>query len=147
MKLLEKLQKFMYGRYGRIDDLYKFLFLLYIILLIINLFLNNIIITIIELLLVIIMFYRLFSKKIYKRSNENQKYLKLKNKLLKPFKNIRRNITDKNYIYKKCPKCKTILKLPVPTKKGIKHAKCPTCKKKLRVLALKKLKIELIRDK
>ena len=147
MKLLEKLQKFMYGRYGRIDDLYKFLFWLYIILLIINLFLNNLIITIIELLLVIIMFYRLFSKKIYKRSNENKKYLKLKNKLLKPFKNIKRNIADKNYIYKKCPKCKTILKLPVPTKRGIKHAKCPTCKKKLRVLALKKLKIELIRDK
>lgn len=42
------------------------------------------------------------SKKIYKRSDENQRYLKIKNNLLKPFTNIKRNIKDKDHIYKKC---------------------------------------------
>ena len=146
MKWQDRLQKFMYGRYG-IDDLYKFLFELYIILIILNLFINSKIITILELLIVIIMFYRFFSKKIYNRSNENQKCLRIKKKVLKPFKNLKRNIKDKDHIYKKCPKCKTTLKLPIPDKRGIKHAKCPKCKKKVTLLALKKEKVEIIKNK
>ena len=39
MKFINKLQKFMYGRYG-IDELYKFLFYFYILLLILNLFIK-----------------------------------------------------------------------------------------------------------
>lgn len=136
----------MYGRYGP-DDLYQFLFKIYIFLIIINLFINNKILLLIELLIIFIMFYRFFSKNIYKRNNENQKYLKLKKKILKPFINIKRNIKDKDHIYKKCPKCKTVLKLPVPTERGIKHAKCPNCKRRVTLVALKKLKVEIIRNK
>ena len=40
MKFVQKIGKFMYGRYG-IDDLYKFLFKVYIVLLILNLFVNS----------------------------------------------------------------------------------------------------------
>ena len=65
--------------------------------------------------------------------------------MLKPFINIKRNIEDKDHIYKKCPKCKTILKLPVPSERGIKHAKCPSCKKRVTLFTLKKLKIEVIK--
>ena len=151
MKYIEKIQKFMYGRYGP-DDLYHFLFKLYIFLLIIDLFIKNNILSIIELLIVIVIFYRFFSKKIYKRNNENRIFLKIKNKVLKPFKKIKKKITkkfenikDKNYIYKKCNKCDTILRLPIPNKYGIKHVKCPKCKKRLRVLCLKKEKIEVIK--
>jgi len=147
MKFINKIQKFMYGRYVRPDELHKFLFWLYVILFIINLFLNNKVLKVLELLIILIIFYRMFSKNIYKRNNENQKFLKIKNKLLKPFSNIRRNIKDKNHIYKKCSKCKTVLKLPVPIERGIKHAKCPGCKKRVRVLALKRLKIEVIKNK
>ena len=136
----------MYGRYGP-DDLYKLLFKLYIALIFINIFINSRILLLLELLVIFIMFYRFFSKNIYKRSRENQKYLKLKKKLLKPFSNINRNIKDKDHIYKKCRKCKTTLKLPVPSKRGIKHAKCPKCKRRVTVLALKKLKIEIIKGK
>ena len=145
MKFINRVQKFMYNRYG-IDDLYKFLFWVYFILIIIDLFVNNIILLVLELLLIFIMFYRVFSKNIYKRASENQKYLKLKNNLSKPFRNIKRNIKDKDHIYKKCPKCKTVLKLPVPTERGIKHVKCPTCKKRLTLLVFKKLKVELIKN-
>lgn len=40
MKFEEKIRKFMYGRYGP-DELYKFLFELYIVLIIINLFIRS----------------------------------------------------------------------------------------------------------
>lgn len=147
MKFIAKVQKFMYGRYARLDELYKFLFWIYFILLIIDLFVNSKILLILELLVIFIIFYRMLSKNIYKRSNENIKFLKFKKKLLKPFSNIKRNIEDKEHIYKKCPKCKTILKLPIPMERGIKHAKCPKCKIRVKVLALKKVKVEIIRNK
>jgi len=146
MKFINKIQKFMYGRYARCDELYKFLFLLYFILLIIDLFVNSIVFKVLELGVVLYLFFRIFSKNIYKRSAENQKFIKIKNKLLKPFSNIRRNFKDKNHVYKKCPKCKTVLKLPVPSERGIKHAKCPKCGKRLTFLTLKKQKIEIIRN-
>ena len=93
------------------------------------------------------MFYRVFSKKIYKRSNENKLYLKLKNNILRPFRNIKRNIKDKDNIYKKCSKCKRILKLSRPYKSGIKHVKCPKCGKRFSVIVFKKQKVEIIRNK
>ena len=144
MNFNQKIQKFMYGRYGT-DDLYKFLFKLYFILLIVNLFLKSTIISTLEIIIVFIMFYRCFSKKIYKRSDENVAFLKLKKNLLKPFNNIKRNLKDKDHIYKKCHKCHTTLKLPLPMNRGIKKAKCPNCGQKVKVIALKKLKIEIIR--
>jgi len=146
MKFINKLQKFMYGRYG-VDDLCKFLFKVYICLIIIDLFVNNKVLFILELLVIIIMFYRFLSKNIYTRSNENQKFLKVKNKLLKPFINIKRNMKDKEHIYKKCHKCKKTLKLPLPSKRGIKHAKCPHCGKRVTIFTFKCEKIEIIKNK
>lgn len=145
MKLFNKIQKFMYGRYG-IDELYKFLFGIYILILILNLFIDSSYLVILELIIIFIMFYRSFSKKIYKRSNENQKYLKYKKRFLKPFKNLKRNISDNDHVYKKCSKCKTTLKLPLPNKRGINHTKCPKCKKKITLFTFKKQKIEIIKN-
>ncbi|MBQ3021049.1 MAG: hypothetical protein IJD92_02340 [Bacilli bacterium] len=140
---MNKFRNFMYGRYG-IDNLYNFLFLLYIVL---NLFIDNKIINILELILIIYMFYRVLSKKIYKRNKENQIYLNIKKKILKPFNNIKRNIKDKDHIYKRCNKCKTTLKLPLPNKIGFHKAKCPKCKKIVTLFTLKKEKIEIISKK
>ncbi len=146
MKFLNKLQQFMYGRYG-LDDLGKFLFKIYFILLIINIFVKSYILTIIEFLIVVIVLYRFISKDIYKRSNEIVVYRKIKKKILKPFLNIKRNFKDKDHVYKKCHHCKTTLKLPLPNKRGIKKVKCTNCKKRNKFLILKKVKVELIKDK
>lgn len=141
----DKIRKFMYGRYGP-DELYKFEFILYIITLFIGIFFKSKVLSIVQLLLVISILYRPMSKKIYKRSNENQKFLKLKKVIFKPFLNIKRNIQDKDHIYKKCHKCKTTLKLPLPMKRGFKHAKCPHCGKKVTLFAFKYQKVEIIRN-
>ena len=141
-KFLSRINKFMYGRYG-IDELYKFLFYIYLILAIINLFLHNIIITRNEFIIIFISIYRSLSKNTRQRRKENKLFLKLKKNIIKPFSNIKRNIQDKEHIYKKCS-CGTTLKLPLPKKYGIKHTKCPDCKKRLAFLALKKEKIVII---
>lgn len=145
MNFFNKIYKFMYGRYG-IDELYKFNFTLYLLILILNIFLKNKYLSLIEILLVIIMIYRSLSKNTLKRRKENKKYLQLKSILIKPFNNIKRNILDKNYVYKKCHKCKRTLKLPVPLERGIKYSSCPKCKHKNKLLILKKQKIEIIKN-
>lgn len=143
MNFINKIQRFMYGRYG-FDDLYKFLIKIYFIIFIINIFLKNYIIDYVELFLVVIIIFRSLSKNINRRSKENALFLKIKNKILNIFKKKNKYKNDKDHIYKKCHHCKTILKLPLPRKRGIKHSKCPTCKKRNTFLILRKEKIEVI---
>lgn len=147
MKFISKIQKFMQGRYGS-DELSNFLLKVYILLFIIDLFINSNIITILELIIVLIMFYRFLSKNIYTRQKENKKYLKIKSNFLKPFNNIKRNFKERDYhVYKKCPKCKSTLKLPLPSKRGLQHVKCPKCKNKIKFICLRQEKIEVIKNK
>ena len=146
MNFINKFRNFMYGRYG-IDELYGFLLKIYIVLIILNIFLSNKFIFALELVIIFIMFYRVLSKKTYKRRQENIKFLNIKKEFIKPFKNLRRNISDKEYIYRKCSKCKKTLKLPIPYERGIKHTKCPNCKKRMTIFTLKKQKIEIIKKK
>ena len=142
MNFINKIQKFMYGRYG-IDNLTKFVLKIYFVLLIINIFLKTYVLTIIELLLIIAIFYRTLSRKIYKILDENIKFMKLANRF--KFKDKPKN-TD-SHIYKRCHHCGRILRLPIPSKKGIKHVKCPDCNKRNTFLILKSEKIEIIRNK
>ena len=147
MKFIDKLRRFMIGRYG-IDDLYKFLLRLYLVLFLVDIFINSLILTIIELIIVIIMFYRVLSKNIYTRKKENSSYLKLKKEILKPINNIKRNFKDRDYyVYKKCKDCKTTLKLPLPKKRGIQHVKCPKCKNKIKFISIRQEKVEVIKKK
>lgn len=145
MNFINKIARFMNGRYG-IDDLYKFFFKIFFCLVLINLFFHNQILFYIELLIFVIMIYRVLSKNVYQRRKENTKFLYIKNQLLKPFSNIKRNYRDrKQYVYKKCHHCKTTLRLPLPSKRGIHHVKCPECKKRLTLFSLRKEKVEIIR--
>lgn len=147
MKFIDKLRRFMIERYG-IDDLYNLLFRLYLILFLIDIFINSIVLTIIELIIIVIMFYRFLSKNIYTRQKENREYLKLKKKVLKPFNNLKRNYKDRDYyVYKKCKYCKTTLKLPLPKKRGIQLVKCPKCKKRIKFICFRQEKIEVIKKK
>ena len=143
VNFIYKLQRFMYGRYG-VDDLYRFMVKLYLLLFLINIFINNRVLSIVELFIFFVIFFRFLSKDISSRRKENDIFLKIKNILLKPFTNLKRNIKDKNHIYKKCYKCRTTLKLPLPNKRGIKHAKCPGCGRKVTLFAFKKQKVEVI---
>lgn len=144
-KWQNKIYRFMYGRYW-FDELYKFNLFIYFLLLIINLFLNSIIIIYIEIFLLFIIFYRLFSKKISKRKKENDIYLSIKKRISNFLHYRKLKWQDRNTkLYKKCPKCKTILRLPL--KKGKHTVKCPTCHYSFTVKCRKneKIKIEIIK--
>ena len=137
-KMREKIRQYLLKING-IDELFNLMFILYFVIYIINLFIKSAILEAIGLIIFLIMFYRFMSTNKAKRKKENDKYLKMKNRIIGYFKD--------DCIYKKCSKCKTVLKLPLPYKRGIKHAKCPTCGKRLTILCLKYQKIEVIRKK
>ena len=142
MDFIRRLQQFMYGRYG-VDDLTKFILKIYLVIIVCNIFIKSFILMIIELLLLVISIFRTLSKNIYGRNAENMKFRDIKKSIIKPFDNIK----DKDKVYRRCHKCHTMLKLPVPKKRGIKHSTCPKCKKRNTFLILKQVKIEIISKK
>ena len=101
-----KFIKFMTGRHG-IDDIYKDGLILAMILLILDMFINSRILRLLQSALILTLLYRSFSKNIYKRTKENNKYLKLKKKILKPIKEIKKHFKDEYHIYRKCHHCST----------------------------------------
>ena len=113
----------MQGRYG-IDAFYKFLMWTYFAVIILNIFIGSRILTYLSLFIFIYMFFRVFSKNIYKRQAENIKYWNIKEKVRK-FINLQKNKIKyrKTHVYKKCPYCKANIKLPRKKGRGISVAK------------------------
>lgn len=145
MKFGDRYIKFMKDRYG-IDELYKFLLLICFVLLVINTFVSNNIIRLFEVLLNVIIFYRYMSKNIKLRKKENDKYLEIKDKIIKLFDYNKKKYKDRNtHMYKKCPKCKQKIRLPL--KKGKHTVKCPNCGNRFDVACHKdeKIKVEIIK--
>jgi len=126
-----KMANFFQGRYG-IDELYKFLFILFWIIAILSIFIRNPIIYLLEILICVFMFYRLLSRNIYKRQSENMKYLKIRDKVKGKITLQKRKWSErKTHIYRKCPNCKAEIRLP--KKKGKHVCTCPRCKKDFEV--------------
>ena len=145
MKFGDRYIKFMKDRYG-IDELYKFLLLICFVLLVINTFISNNVIRLFEVLLIVIIFYRYMSKNIKLRKKENDKYLEIKDKIIKLFDYNKKKYKDRNtHMYKKCPKCKQKIRLPL--KKGKHTVKCPNCGNRFDVACHKdeKIKVEIIK--
>jgi hypothetical protein len=130
----EKLARFMYGRYG-MDELSYGLFGLYFVLLIVNAFTNIKLLGILIWTSLIVMMFRTLSRNIYKRRMENEKFMKI----WKPFKSkgsltIRRLKEIKTHRYRKCPHCKSVLRLPRKT--GKHTVNCPRCNKEFKTRIL-----------
>lgn len=129
-KLRNKFINFMCGRSGP-DSLYKATMIACIVLMIINLFARSIILNLLIWVLLIWGMFRAFSKNIYKRQQENIKFMQLTDKAKRKFNMTKTMLTDKEHCYKKCPKCKTVLRLP--KKKGEHTAQCPKCRESFKV--------------
>ncbi len=129
-----KLRQFFYGRYISygIDLLTKVLAAVCIILSIINLIVSSLLIYLFETALFIWMFYRLFSKNIYKRQEENRKFSNIFSKIKNRFALRQRMHNDREtHIYKKCPHCSVMLRLP--RRQGEHTVNCPRCKNNFKV--------------
>ena len=124
----QKLAAFFYGRYGS-DELAKGMLAVYIALAVIMLFVGNtarLILNLISLALCFLMFYRMLSKNIAKRAQENQVYLNIRKKIKERFL-LHRNKWKyrKTHVYKKCPHCKAQIRLP--RMQGEHRCACPKC--------------------
>lgn len=117
----------MQGRYG-IDQLNSFLMIISIFCFIINIFIGSMIIGIIAYSTWFYAIFRMFSKNIYVRNMENEKYLNLFSPLSRYLKLKMMNHQEPTHKHYACPKCKQMVRVP----KG--HGKiiitCPNCKNK-----------------
>ena len=121
----EKFYRFMAGRYGN-DQFSRFLSVLALVLLILNLFLKKSVLWLLAVALLVYLYYRTFSRKLEKRRAENEKYLRIRYRLTNGFRNWReRQKQRKDYAFFRCPSCKAMLR--VPRGKGKIRVTCRKC--------------------
>ena len=122
----DKMARFMYGRYG-MDQLSRNLSLICLVLLIVTMFVRNNVIYMIALVGIVYTYFRVFSRNISRRSEENEKYLKFHYKVVGKLNKIKFRITDsKTHRIFRCPSCSQ--KIRVPRGKGKISIKCPKCR-------------------
>ena len=129
----EKFARFMMGRNG-MDDLANFEVKLSWVPLILMLVFNKVTIvaTIFNVLfwvLIVHTYFRIFSKNLSKRYEENQKFLNWRyNQVVKMNKLKKRSAQRKDYRFYKCPMCKQEVR--VPKGHGKIEITCPKCREK-----------------
>lgn len=120
----------MIGRYG-VDQLTNCLLVVSMVLLVIALFFGgsivNTILWALALALLVIGYYRIFSKKTSQRYQENQKYLRLRNRVTGRFRAGKDRLKQRRtHRFFKCPQCGVTVR--VPKGKGKIKITCPKCK-------------------
>lgn len=129
MSFKDRFIRFMYGRYG-VDQYSKFLLGVSIVLCILNIFIPSgffkLALEAIFWALLIFSYYRIFSKKIYKRAAENEKYLRKTDKIRRKLNSKKSEWVNRNvYKYYSCPNCKQ--RIRVPKGRGKIKIRCPKC--------------------
>ena len=111
----EKLIRFMQGRNGN-DAFNRFLLFICLGLLILSLVLRGFLgrlLNTLFLLLAVYIYYRMFSRNLYKRSAENAWYWEKRNMALAKFRLLKeRWLQRKDFRFFSCPSCHTTLRVP-----------------------------------
>ncbi|MBQ4259107.1 MAG: hypothetical protein IJB84_02445 [Lachnospiraceae bacterium] len=123
----DKLQRFMWGRYGN-DRFNQFLMITAMVLWLLSLFVRGSFYTL-ALVVMVYAYFRMFSRNIAKRSAENQWYLrhemKVRSFLAKKKGQFTRVNADKTHRIYQCPNCKQ--KIRVPRGRGKIAITCRKC--------------------
>ena len=121
----EKLARFMAGRYG-VDYLGRFTIIAGLIALLLAGWTRSSLFNLLAWILIIYSYYRMFSRNVYKRTQENQWYLNKTYKIRCFFARQKNMMVQrKNYHIYKCPTCKQ--KIRIPRGKGKIEIRCPNC--------------------
>ena len=121
----EKFQRFMQWRYGA-DELSRFLTMVGLILIVVNLFFRSVLLSYLVLAILIYCYYRMFSRNYSRRYAENQKFLSWRRRLhLNPSRWKREMEQRRYYHIYRCPSCRQ--KIRVPRGKGNIIVTCPKC--------------------
>lgn len=115
----------MAGRYG-VDYLGRFTIIAGLIALLLAGWTRSSLLNLLAWMLIIYSYYRMFSRNIYKRTQENQWYLNKTYKIRCFFARQKNMLTQRktHHIYK-CPTCKQ--KIRIPRGKGKIEIRCPKC--------------------
>ena len=131
-KLGNAIVRFMYGRNG-VDQLNRALFWVYIalwlagsILSVMGLDALSAIFNVVLYVLLVVIVFRMFSKNLYKRREENSKFLQKTWKIRSQIGGAKARHADKDHKYFTCKQCKTICRVPVG--KGKIIITCPKCR-------------------
>ena len=123
---MNKLAQFMSGRNGN-DQLGLALLLAALILNIIFRMTGISLLGMIAMAMVAVVIYRMFSRNLYKRQEENRKFLSFWYNSKRQFSDWRtRRSQSRDYKFFTCPGCKNMLR--VPKGKGKIQITCPKCK-------------------
>lgn len=121
---MQKLQKFLYGRYGT-DKLNLFLLVICLVLSFCGLLFFQPLYWLADLLLLYVLF-RTFSRNIPARQRENKAFLKLWSPVENWFRFQKRRFSERKvYKYFKCPKCRQ--RLRAPKGRGKIEVTCQKC--------------------
>lgn len=125
MTLKEKFMRFMYGRYG-VDTLGKYSLGAGLATMVLSIVFDSYTLSLLSWFFIILTYFRMFSRNLYKRSSENQTFLNKTYKLRTWFGKQKNMIAQRktHHIYR-CPGCKQ--KIRVPRGKGRIEIRCPKC--------------------
>ncbi len=130
MNFRYRLMQFMSGRYG-LDETFYVLFLTAAVISFINIFSRLLLLQLLAYAVVIFALFRMLSRNIEQRRKENN-WVKNKLNFLKNKRELyNRRKNDKCHVYKKCPSCSAILRLP--RRIGVHTTVCPKCSKEFKV--------------
>jgi len=124
-RILEKFNNFMRTRYG-MDKLNLSIFILAVSLALIGNIFKIPHLSLPILLLYALFFFRFFSTNVYKRNDENNKFLNVFSSIKNFFKFQKRKYSEREtHVFRTCPHCKA--KIRLPRKKGKHSVRCPKC--------------------
>ena len=140
MRLFEKFNRFMYGRYGP-DQLGRFLVILSLVFWAACLVLRftplrrlYFVFWLLNTALYVYAIFRFLSKNTWQRSVENERYLRLRERFLPFFRGVKDRVSDREHVFRRCKFCKTRLRLKrVP---GRHTTRCPQCGESFKVFIL-----------
>ena len=137
MSLLDKLRRFMTGRYG-FDALARFLFILSLVFWAIGAVLRATPLThayyvfwAINVAIYAFAVFRILSKDTWKRTLENERYLRLRGRFLPFFRGVKTRAADREHVFRRCRYCRA--KLRLKRLRGRHTTRCPQCGRTFRV--------------
>lgn len=122
--------QFMSGRYGP-DELFYLLFIIASLLSLINIFLRLAVLQFLVYAIIIFALFRMFSRNIESRRKEARFISNLKASYLRKKNLTAQKKADKLHVYKTCPRCRAVLRLP--HRVGQHKTVCPKCNKEFTV--------------
>ena len=122
----EKLARFMVGRNG-VDDLARFESWFVLVVLILSIFTRSGLLDLIAIAFIVHMYFRVFSRNVSKRYEENQKFLNFRYNWTVKWNRKKKHFEQrKMYKFYKCPMCRQEVR--VPRGHGKICITCPKCR-------------------